>query len=1346
VTLAETDVATSDEHEGQGPVSSTKPEPGPASVPSITATPPSDEIPTEPEDWLQVHIMAGHQDAVTAVAFSPDGRFLASGDNRGKIFLWDAATGAFVRILQGHTRTINTITFSPDSVLVASGSWDNTIRIWDTATGELMRALQGRKESVTDLAFSPDGKLLASGSLDTAVDLWDPATGVIEGTLTGHTDAVLSVAFSPDGQMLASGSKDKTIRLWSVPSRSFIRSLTGHTAAVRAVAFSPDGSLLVSGAGGEDYAARLWVPSTGAFVRSLEGQADGLSDVAFSPTGQVVAAAGGYGDKRAARFWNVNTGVVVMTIRGDSDYENAIAFSPDGETLAWSNALAVELWESRTGLLIQTLRGSKGDVSAIAFSADGSYIAAGDSYPTMMLWDARTGALARTFEGESCVTSVAYSPDGQTIASASYDGTVRVSDALGRVSRRPLATDLGEINAVVFSPDGHLVAVGVGYPSDTITVLDAATGTVVRTLNGHSGYVYSVAFSPDGATIASGSGGSDYTVRIWATATGTLLRTLEGHGDDIHSVAFSPDGTLLASGSNDKTVRVWETATGALRVTLTGHQKPVTAVAFSPNGRFVAASSGDATIRFWDAERGRAVGRLTFPALYDEYVPYRRGVLSIAFSPDGKYLAAGLDYGVLRLLKVHSQITAPASTGAGTSVRYFAPLDATLCLELNPDGTFLVGPLNGDGTAVEGSSRGRWQLGDSGTVALTFPAPLGRVEGVATPSGLVFPDVNQLSYLGLGNVSVVWVREGAPLGPGLETGWRRVNGERGESLFLNSDGTYSLTIWKPHTLMFESYEASYTWDGRVGRLKTPWYSADVITWDYVYLDGRLYHWDIDGVEIWESVSSGTSNSSASTPPLTSTPATTPTTPATTARPATTTPATTPAPVTPAPVTPVTTPLPSGCSHTLPQPELAFGGTESYEPAGGHYTRYRLMVVNWDSFPDELFAAAPGLPPCGLNANASRAWVHIYEGDGSPLYGFCGLQRAEHMTGIWFGLPEGKEPPDNVYIEIVDRLCGVTYRSNLAPIGQATQPSATRQSPVVPVSPTTTTPTTPNTTPTSPMPSTPALPGEAPASGSDPCGALAAQTSLTFEWRYQLLPKTLSAGIPNEVLCQSEHADVQRASAVFPYTGLEGLVAWKGDDALLVQLARRINAGYTDYYEVATNTLHFVQGLMPYTLDTDDYWQLPVETLVRQKGDCEDGAVLYVALMQGLGYSDSVRLGMYPGHVFAMIEVTSAWKTEVETLAPNKCLDLSDRWTVAQSPDGRLWALGETNVDPAWRTLGYTGLGCSCSIPKGFWQDGRVVMLAPGSGQPMRLVNVSSTDKLSRLRRLFFPNGAPAAAE
>ncbi|MEG4632638.1 WD40 repeat domain-containing protein [Microcoleus sp. AR_TQ3_B6] len=268
-------------------------------------------------------------------------------------------------------------------------------------------------------------------------------------------------------------------------------------------------------------------------------------------------------------------------------------------------------------------------VSSVSFSPDGKTLASGSYDKTIKLWDITTGKEIRTLQGHSSsVNSVSFSPDGKTLASGSVDNTIKLWDITTGKEIRTLQGHSNSVRGVSFSPDGKTLASG-SYDK-TIKLWDITTGKEIRTLQGHSSSVNSVSFSPDGKTLASDS--DDKTIKLWDITTGKEIRTLQGHSNSVNSVSFSPDGKTLASGSDDKTIKLWDITTGKEIRTLQGHSNFVNSVSFSPDGKTLASGSEDKTIKLWDITTGKEIPTL---------LGHSDLVNSVSFSPDGKTLASG---------------------------------------------------------------------------------------------------------------------------------------------------------------------------------------------------------------------------------------------------------------------------------------------------------------------------------------------------------------------------------------------------------------------------------------------------------------------------------------------------------------------------------------------------------------------------------------------------------------------------------------------------------------------------------------------------------------------------------
>lgn len=262
--------------------------------------------------------------------------------------------------------------------------------------------------------------------------------------------------------------------------------------------------------------------------------------------------------------------------------------------------------------LLRTLEGHKGKVRSVAFDPQGGTLASGSDDKTVKLWEARTGKLLRTLEGhKEAVTTVAFDPQGGTFASGSMDNTVKLWEARSGKLLRTLDVASCTVWSVAFDPQGGMLASGSAV--ETVKLWDTRSGKLLRTLEEHPRSSSSVAFDPQGKTLA--SGGKDNKVKLSEARSGKLLRTLEGHQNMVNCVTFDPQGATLASGSADNTVALWEARSGKLLRTLEGHTREVHPVAFCPDGRLLASKSSDGTIRLWSCETWETVAVIKEPTV-----------------------------------------------------------------------------------------------------------------------------------------------------------------------------------------------------------------------------------------------------------------------------------------------------------------------------------------------------------------------------------------------------------------------------------------------------------------------------------------------------------------------------------------------------------------------------------------------------------------------------------------------------------------------------------------------------------------------------------------------------------
>jgi len=564
-----------------------------------------------------------HVAKVGALAFSPDGRTLLTGCDDAQARLWDVETARTVGPTFGHQASILGVAFSPDGGTVLTGSTDRTARLWNATTGKPIGRPMQHEGFIDGVAFGPDGKTVLTASWDKTARLWDATTGEPIGRPLPHQDWVSSVAYSPDGRTILTGSYDRTARLWDRATGLPVGRLLQHQHCVGAVAFSPDAKTVLTGS--YDGTARLWEVANGRPFGSFLRHQHTVAAVAFSPDGRTVLT--GSFDK-TARLWEVAK-TSGLSFRHDG-FIRAVLFSPDGSTILTASLdHTARLWRVETGDPVGKPLIHGDLVEAIAFSPDGRTVLTGSFDHTARLWDSATGELsAPPLIHAARVKTVAFSPRGDAVATGGDDHTARLWDPrTGNPIGQPLRHG-DTVDAVAFSPDGRFIL--TGSDDKTARLWDAHQGTPVHPPLHHQGRVVAVAFSPDGRTMLTGS--DDMKARLWDTASGQIRVKPLRHDGPVSVAAFSPDGLTVITGGWDRVARLWETSTGSPISQPLRHDGSLRSLAMSRDGRTVLTGSYDRTAQLWDRVTGKPIG----PAFRHE-----SQVWFVAFSPDERFVLSG---------------------------------------------------------------------------------------------------------------------------------------------------------------------------------------------------------------------------------------------------------------------------------------------------------------------------------------------------------------------------------------------------------------------------------------------------------------------------------------------------------------------------------------------------------------------------------------------------------------------------------------------------------------------------------------------------------------------------------
>ena len=560
------------------------------------------------------------------IAISPDGSLIAAGGENGTLVLVNRETGKMKR-LKGHEMDVHNLQFHPGGDWLVSAGEDKRIIFWSLPEGRRTKIWQAPAQ-VWGLAISSDGNLLASGGTDNEITLWEMKTGRKQTILKGHKDTISrGLTFSPDNQLLASASYDQTARIWEIQSGNSYP-LEGHTNSLEGITFHPNGDSVATSS--SDHTIRVWNTKSGKTNTVLRGHQNIVTDITYTPNHKFLISAS---YDRTLRVWDTESGITLRVLH------NLTTGVTDAKTygdqlFSTSNDGTIKSWNFSSDYPM-TIIDLHGEPASAAISPDTSKVAIGFANGDLNLYslESKRWIWQKKAVHNGDVQRLDFSPDGQLIASASFDNTTRLVRTKDGSEHQKFESLQDAVHDVKFAPDNNRLAMASYDGQIGLFNVGKIKGLFIQA---HAGRALSVNFDASGNRLL--TSGADGATRLWdlLVVPPKIILDFPKAQDNVTSSAISPDGKFVASVGRDSIVRVYRTSDGKEAMSLIGHENTVFRVAFSPDSSTIASVSSDATVRIWDLEAQIELFTLKLPTNSGRPTPLWDFDFHCATSEDGE--------------------------------------------------------------------------------------------------------------------------------------------------------------------------------------------------------------------------------------------------------------------------------------------------------------------------------------------------------------------------------------------------------------------------------------------------------------------------------------------------------------------------------------------------------------------------------------------------------------------------------------------------------------------------------------------------------------------------------------